>query len=211
MNKFINYDKNILPIPKNKDNSISPRYTILVMDMLNDFVYGRLKSIRARKIIPRIKYLLNFARRKNIPIFYCNDEHLLSDPEIKVWGAHAMKGTKGADVIKEIKPTNKDYEIPKRGYSAFDEMKLENALKSTYNGKGPTTIIMTGIHTHLCIKHSTYDAFRRGYDTIIVEDGVNAFTKKDHVFGLEYMKDNYGAKIKKTSQIIRDINEQSNL
>jgi hypothetical protein len=25
------------------------------------------------------------------------------------------------------------------------------------------------------------------------------------------MKDNYGAKIKKTSQIIRDINEQSNL
>ena len=204
-------NKKSQPVFKIKDNGVSPRYTILVMDMLNDFIYGRLKSDRATKIIPKIKYLLDFARRKNIPIFYCNDEHLSSDPEIRVWGAHAMKGTKGADVVQDIKPTYNDLMIPKRGYSAFDKSRLERALKSTYNGKGPTTIIMTGIHTHICIKHSTYDAFTRGYDTIIAEDGVNAFTKSDHIFGLEYMKANYGTKIKKISEIIRDINQQSKL
>ena len=134
-----------------------------------------------------------------------------TDPEIKFWGHHATKGTKGENVINEIKPTKKDYRIQKRGYSAFDQMKLENALHSTYSGRGTTAIIITGIHTHLCVKHSTYDAFRRGYDTIIALDGVNAFTKKDHVFGLKYMKENYGAKIKKISQIIRAINKQSNL
>ena len=204
-------NKKSLAVSKIKENGVSPRYTILVTDMLNDFIYGRLKSVRARMIIPKIKYLLDFARRKNIPIFYCNDEHLSSDPEIRVWGAHAMKGTKGAKVIQNIKPTNNDLMIPKRGYSAFDDSRLEKALKSTYNGKGPTTIIMTGIHTHICIKHSTYDAFRRGYDTIIAEDGVNAFTKNDHIFGLEYMRANYGAKIQKISEIIRDINQQSKL
>jgi nicotinamidase-related amidase len=204
-------NKKSLAVSKIKENGVSPRYTILVTDMLNDFIYGRLKSERARMIIPKIKYLLDFARRKNIPIFYCNDEHLLSDPEIRVWGAHAMKGTKGAKVIQDIKPTNNDLMIPKRGYSAFDDSRLEKALKSTYNGKGPTTIIMTGIHTHICIKHSTYDAFRRRYDTIIAEDGVNAFTKNDHIFGLEYMRANYGAKIQKISEIIRDINQQSKL
>jgi nicotinamidase-related amidase len=204
-------NKKSQPVFNNKDNGVSPRYTILVMDMLNDFIYGRLKSVRARKLIPKIKYLLDFARRKNIPIFYCNDEHLSSDAEIRVWGAHAMKGTKGADVIQDIKPTYNDLMIPKRGYSAFDKSRLERALKSTYNGKGPTTLIMTGIHTHICIKHSTYDAFTRGYDTIIAEDGVNAFTKNDHIFGLEYMKANYGAKIKKISEIIRDINQQNKL
>ena len=198
-------------VSKYKDYGVSPRYTILVMDMLNDFIYGKLKSVRARKIIPKIKYLLDFARRKNIPIFYCNDEHLLSDPEIKSWGTHAIKGTKGADVIQDIKPTYNDLMIPKRGYSAFDKSRLEKALKSTYNGKGPTTIIMTGIHTHICIKHSTYDAFTRGYDTIIAQDGVNAFTKNDHMFGLEYMKANYGARIQKISEIIRDINQQNKL
>ncbi len=204
-------NKKSLAVSKIKGNGVSPRYTILVTDMLNDFIYGRLKSVRARKIIPKIKYLLDFARRKNIPIFYCNDEHLLSDPEIRVWGAHAMKGTMGANVVRDIKPTNNDLMIPKRGYSAFDKSRLEKALKSTYNGKGPTTLIMTGIHTHICIKHSTYDAFRRGYDTIIAEDGVNAFTKNDHIFGLEYMKANYGVKIHKISEIIRDINQQSKL
>lgn len=204
-------NKKSLAVSENKDNAVSPRYTILVMDMLNDFIYGRLKSARARKIIPKIKYLLDFARRKNIPIFYCNDEHLFSDPEITVWGIHAMKGTKGAEVIQDIRPTYNDLMIPKRGYSAFDKSRLEKALKATYNGKGPTTIIMTGIHTHICVKHSTYDAFTRGYDTIIAEDGVNAFTKNDHMFGLEYMKANYGAKIRKISEIIRDINEQNKL
>jgi isochorismate hydrolase len=122
-----------------------------------------------------------------------------------------MKGTRGADVIKEIKPTKKDYQIPKRGYSAFDQMKLESALHSTYNRRGTTALIITGIHTHLCVKHSTYDAFRRGYDTIIVEDAVSAFSKKDHVFALKYMKENYGSKINKTSQIIKAINKQDNL
>ena len=204
-------DKKSLAASKIKGKGVTPRYIILVTDMLNDFIYGRLKSVRAKMIIPKIKYLLDFARRKNIPIFYCNDEHLSSDPEIRVWGAHAMKGTKGAKVIQNIKPTNNDLMIPKRGYSAFDDSRLEKALKSTYNGKGPTTIIMTGIHTHICIKHSTYDAFRRGYDTIIAEDGVNAFTKNDHIFGLEYMRANYGAKIQKISEIIRDINQQSKL
>lgn len=204
-------DKKSLAASKIKGKGVTPRYIILVTDMLNDFIYGRLKSVRAKMIIPKIKYLLDFARRKNIPIFYCNDEHLLSDPEIRVWGAHAMKGTKGAKVIQDIKPTNNDLMIPKRGYSAFDDSRLEKALKSTYNGRGPTTIIMTGIHTHICIKHSTYDAFRRGYDTIIAEDGVNAFTKNDHIFGLEYMRANYGAKIQKISEIIRDINQQSKL
>ena len=203
-------NKKSLAVSKNKVNEISPRYIILVTDMLNDFIYGRLKSLRAKKIIPKIRFLLDFARKKNIPIFYCNDEHLLSDPEIRVWGIHAMKGSKGAEVVREIKPSNKDLMIPKRGYSAFDS-KLGKVLKSTYNGKGPTTIIMTGVHTHICIKHSAYDAFRRGYETIIAEDGVNAFTKNDHTFGLEYMKVNYGAKIQKISQIIRDINKFSKL
>jgi nicotinamidase-related amidase len=204
-------NKRSLAVSKIKGKGVSPRYIILVTDMLNDFIYGRLKSVRARMIIPKIKYLLDFARRKNIPIFYCNDEHLLPDPEIRVWGAHAMKGTRGAKVVQDIKPSKNDLMIPKRGYSAFDDSRLEKALKSTYNGRGPTTIIMTGIHTHICIKHSTYDAFRRGYDTIIAEDGVNAFTKNDHIFGLEYMRANYGAKIQKISEIIRDINQQSKL
>lgn len=183
-----------------------PRYAILVNDMLNDFIHGKLKCDRAAQIIPKIKLLLEKARQKDIPIFYCNDEHLRIDTyELKLWGPHAMKDSDGAKVIDELRPSANDYIVPKRRYSSFDGTSLDNSLGETYNGKGADTIIMTGVHTHICVKHTVYDAFVRGYDLIVAEDGVEAFTGDDHVAGLKYMRLNYGAKIEKVSDILKSI------
>ena len=183
-----------------------PRYAILVNDMLNDFIQGKLKCDRAAQIIPKIKLLLEKARQKDIPIFYCNDEHLPNDTyELRLWGPHAMKDTDGAKVIDELRPSANDYIVPKRRYSSFDGTSLDSSLEGTYNGKGVDTIVMTGVHTHICVKHTVYDAFVRGYNVIVAEDGVEAFTGDDHVAGLKYMKQNYGARIKKVSDILKSI------
>jgi len=183
-----------------------PRYAILVNDMLNDFIQGKLKCDRAAVIIPKIKLLLEKARQKDIPIFYCNDEHLPNDTyELRLWGPHAMKDTDGAKVIDELRPSANDYIVPKRRYSSFDGTSLDSSLEGTYNGKGVDTIVMTGVHTHICVKHTVYDAFVRGYNVIVAEDGVEAFTGDDHVAGLKYMKQNYGARIKKVSDILKSI------
>ena len=183
-----------------------PRYAILVNDMLNDFIHGKLKCDRAAQIIPKIKLLLEKARQKDIPIFYCNDEHLHIDTyELKLWGPHAMKDTDGAKVIDELRPSANDYIVPKRRYSSFDGTSLDSSLEGTYNGKGIDTIVMTGVHTHICVKHTVYDAFVRGYNVIVAEDGVEAFTGDDHEAGLKYMKQNYGAKIEKVSDILKSI------
>ena len=45
------------------------RYAILVNDMLNDFIHGKLKCDRTAQIIPKIKLLLEKARQKDIQIF----------------------------------------------------------------------------------------------------------------------------------------------
>ena len=183
-----------------------PRYAILVNDMLNDFIYGKLKCDRAAQKIPKIKLLLEKARQKDIPIFYCNDEHLPNDTyELRLWGPHAMKDTDGAKVIDELRPSANDYIVPKRRYSSFDGTSLDSSLDGTYNGKGVDTIVMTGVHTHICVKHTVYDAFVRGYNVIVAEDGVEAFTGDDHVAGLKYMKQNYGARIEKVSDILKSI------
>lgn len=179
------------------------RYAILVVDMLNDFVHGKLKCERAGRIIPNIKLLLDSARKRDIPIFFCNDEHLLIDTyEMKIWGPHAMKGTEGANVIDELKPHDSDYIIPKRTYSAFDGTGLDKALRGVYNGDGADTVIIAGMHTNVCDRHTAYDAFVRDLDIIVPEDGVEAFTENDHLSGLDYMNRIYGAKIKKVSDII---------
>jgi nicotinamidase-related amidase len=184
-------------------NKEKNRYAILVVDMLNDFVHGKLKCERANRIIPNIKLLLDSARKKDIPIFYCSDEHLMIDTyEMKLWGPHAMKGTEGAKVIEELKPHESDYIIPKRTYSAFDGTGLDKALKGVYNGNGANTVIIAGMHTHICDRHTAYDAFVRDLDIIVPEDGVEAFTENDHISGLDYLKKVYGAKIRKVSEII---------
>jgi nicotinamidase-related amidase len=191
-----------------QSNLSDERVAILVNDMLNDFIKGALKSDRASKIISSIKDLIFIARTKCIPVFYCNDEHLENDPELRIWGPHSMKGTEGSQVIPELKPDQRDHIIPKRFYGAFDSTNLDTLLKESYNGKGVRTLIVTGIHTHICIKHTTYGAFTRGYNIIIPEDAVNAFTKEDHEVGLSYIKNHYGAQIMRTSEIIKKLTQE---
>jgi nicotinamidase-related amidase len=193
------------------------RPAVLVIDMLNDFVKGKLKCDRATRIIPNVKQLLENARKRQIPIFYCNDEHLPIDTyEMNLWGPHAMKGTEGAKIIDELKPYDEkktedttktttvaeEYIIPKRTYSAFDGTGLDKALRGIYDGNGADTLIITGLHTNICDRHTCYDAFVRGFNIIVPEDGVEAFTEEEHKSGLEYMKRMYGAKIKKVGDII---------
>lgn len=182
------------------------RYAVLVNDMLDDFVHGNLRSNRALQIVPRLRALLDAARAKDIPIFYCNDEHEISDPEIKIWGPHAIKFTPGSRVIHELEPQPTDFMVSKRSYGSFDNTSLEKLLRSIYEGQGANTLIITGIHTHICVKHTAYGGFIRGFNMIIPEDSVTAFTKENHKSGLQYIKENYGATIKRTSQLFTELN-----
>lgn len=56
-----------------------------------------------------------------------------------------MKGTKGAQVIKELKPTPKDHIITKNTYSPFFNTELKNLLQSFYQAQVANSLIVTGI------------------------------------------------------------------
>lgn len=186
----------------------SSSYAVLVVDMLNDFVYGKLKCSRAKKIIPKIKLLLDASRERGIPIFYCSDAHLKSDSyEFKLWGPHALKNTKGAQIIQDLAPSSSDVIVTKRTYSAFYNTKLDDLLKKKFSNKRPDILIITGIHTNICVRHTAFDAFVRGYDVVIPEDGITSFQEQDHVASLDYMKTNYGVKITKTSKLVEQISK----
>src|SRR5439155_21558220 len=47
--------------------------------------------------------------------------------------------------------------------------------------------IFSGLHTDCCVRHTTADAFFRGYETIIAEDAVNSFTELQYRTGLQYL------------------------
>jgi nicotinamidase-related amidase len=178
---------------------------VIIIDMLNDFVTGDLKTERAEHIIPNLKKLIEAARKHNITVIYSNDAHYPADVEVvEKWGKHAIKGTKGAEVIPELKAAEKDYIVEKRTYSSFYETGLDPLLRSLYRGDGVKTVILGGLHTNICVRHTAADAFFRGYKIIIAKDGVEAFTQEDHEQGLKYLEYVYNAKIKTVDEIIKE-------
>lgn len=179
------------------------RYAVVVVDMLNDFVYGKIKCERAIPMIPRTGEIADAARSAGIPVLYANDSHMRRDFEIYRWGEHAMRGTRGARVIKELKPRKKDTQIPKTTYSSFFNTRLERELKRTHDGKGANTLILSGLHTDCCVRHTCADAFFRGYETIVAEDAVNSFTELQYKTGLQYVRFWYLADILPTKKIVK--------
>ncbi|MEE1426496.1 MAG: isochorismatase family cysteine hydrolase [Acutalibacteraceae bacterium] len=178
------------------------KYAILVVDMLNDFVTGALKCDRGLAIVPKTAELLNGAREKNIPVIFCNDAHLKGiDHELKFWGDHAIAGTEGAKVIPELEVCESDYIVPKRRYSGFFHTDLDLLLREL----GVNTVVLTGLHTHMCVRHTAADAYQLGYDVVAIKDATNSFTAEDYEYGLSYLKGTYDAEITDTDTFLASL------
>lgn len=175
------------------------RYAVIVVDMLNDFVTGALGCERGQAIVPDLKILIDSARDHRIPVIYANDSHLKGiDHELKLWGDHAIRGTEGAEVIPELTPAEQDYVVPKRRYSGFYQTDMEMLLQEL----GVDTVIITGLHAHMCCRHTAADAYYRGYDIVVPRQTTNSFTEEDYQGGLKYLKEVYGATICELSEIM---------
>jgi nicotinamidase-related amidase len=133
---------------------------------------------------------LDSARAAGVPVIFCNDAHIQGiDRELELWGDHAIAGTKGAEVIPELKQSEKDFVVPKRRYSGFFQTDLDILLKEL----GVKTVVMTGLHAHMCVRHTSADAYCLGYDVVVAKEATDSFTEEDYVNGLAYLKTCYGA------------------
>ncbi len=168
------------------------KYALLIIDMLEEFVRGRLRAEAAEAIIPNIGSLLVFARSHGIPVVYAVDSHYPKvDKEFELWGPHAVRGSPEARVVEELKPLESDFVVYKRRYDAFFETDLDLLLREL----GVGAVVLTGIHTHICVLQTAVGAFYRGYRVIVPVDCVAAATKEWHEKGLEYMRSFLGAEL----------------
>ncbi len=172
---------------------------ILVVDMLNDFVTGAGICACGLSVVPRTVKVVNSPRKPGVPVIFCNDAHVKDiDHELKLWGDHAIAGTKGAEIIPELAACDKDYIVPKRRYSGFLHTDLDLLLKEL----GADTVIMTGLHTHMCVRHTTADAYCLGYNIVVAKDATDSFTQEDYDYGIKYLKDVYGAEITDVDSLV---------
>jgi nicotinamidase-related amidase len=172
---------------------------LIIVDMLKDFVDGKLANPRAQAITPPLRRLLDHARKDGWVVIFSNDAHQPGDPELKIWGEHAMAGDPGADVIEELEPREGEIISEKRGYGAFDGTDLDEQLRD----RDVDEVVVTGQHTHICVRHSSYGALIRGYEITVPRDAVCAFEGVDEDDALEYLKATYGATVTTVDELVQ--------
>lgn len=214
---------------------------LLTVDMTNDFL---LKSYnpglaleRGLELVPRIRRLQEAFLKSGLPVIYATDRHLKNDYELKKWGPHSMKGTKGSQIVdglvkenlvvlernwkasdlRRIRKGQFLFEVEKGSYSSFTDnggkpTAMDSLLKRLGFGSGDELCI-TGLHTNCCDKHTAADAWFRGYVPVMVKDCTDAFDDPDGKLGmghdraLNYESYWYDAKVETSADLITELSK----
>ena len=91
------------------------------------------------------------------------------------------RGSKGNEIINELRPLPGEIIIDKTGKGAFYETDLENLLRN----RGITHLVFTGVTTTICVQSTVREAADRGFWTLVLEDGCAAITPELHQSSLE--------------------------
>ena len=155
--------------------------------MLNDFVKedGALPVIGAGKLISRINEAIENFRRKGEPVIFIADAHEPDDKEFNIWPRHCVKGTEGAQVVRELDRRPGDELVEKTTYSAFYNTRLDDVLRE----KGVDEVVLTGILTNICVLHTAADAAMRGYKVRVLKGCVASSTEENHEWALRHMRE----------------------
>lgn len=166
---------------------------VILVDMARDFVEeggfianagGEEYRARARAILEPLSRLVAAARASGAKVVYSTDAHTPDDLEMRKWPPHSMKGTEWAEIVPELAPQPGDLIIPKTTYSGFQSSDMESQLRA----RGIDTLYITGLHTDCCCRHTSGDAFQKGFHLVWVTDCLQAFTQEGHDSGLDYYR-----------------------
>jgi nicotinamidase/pyrazinamidase len=171
------------------------RRALLVIDMLEDFVRpgAPLEVPRTRDILPALRRRVSRARRGGELVVYVCDSHRKNDPEFARmgWPPHAVAGTMGAAVVREISPAPGDVVVEKRNYSGFHRTHLASVLRR----HGVRSLSLSGCVTNICILYTAADAAMRGYDVAVEESVVAGLDDESHRFALDQMEKVLGVRV----------------
>ncbi|MGH9109617.1 MAG: cysteine hydrolase family protein [Acidimicrobiales bacterium] len=163
----------------------SDRTALVVVDMQHDFCsadgYYRRDVGRPAvdEVVSPIRRLADGFRSAGQPVCFTRlvydglermpeRSHQVVPPAWSSSGPRLQRGSRGAEVIEELRPAPGDRIVDKAGYSAFYGTDLEQWLRAESVGR----VAVTGVVAYACVLHTAFDAFVRGFDVVLVEDAV---------------------------------------
>ena len=150
-------------------------------------------------IIPNIHQLIITYRQQSLPVLFTRYALLQTENPGAMgrwWNDVLYDGNTMSSIIDALHPIPSEPVIRKTQYSAFFETDLDTILKSHQ----VTTIVITGVLTHLCCETTARDAFMRNYDIFFVSDATASDTKTLHSASLATLSDGF-ATISNTNEV----------
>jgi nicotinamidase-related amidase len=177
---------------------------LLMIEFQNEWLnptgklYLRFKDAELReRAVKQAKAALDYAHDNGVPVIYTamgfsNDYRELGSsnfglrgliPKAKTW----QNG--GALIHPDFMPRSQDYVIAnKKGGSAFAHTELDFYLRTHHIER----LYIAGFALHVCVLATAWSAHDLGYEVVILEDAVAAFTQEQQDFVLTELCDHIG-------------------
>ncbi len=165
---------------------------LLVLDMQNFFLGRKSHAFvpSARVILPIVRGLIEAFREAGRPVVFTRHSLLAKENAGmmgRFWRDVVREGTPESAIVQELEPTGDDIVIRKSRYSAFFGTDLENALHKEH----VSTLVLTGVITHLCCESTARDAFMRDFEVYAVADCMASWTEDLHLSSLKSLSDGF--------------------
>ena len=160
---------------------------LLIIDVINDLEFAGGEAL-LQHAVPMAKHIATLKRqvkRVRIPVIYANDNFGRWRSDFHRLVRHVRDNDcRGRPLVDLLVPEEDDYCVLKPKHSGFFHTTLDLLLKYLQ----VTTLIITGIQTHICVLFTANDAYIRDLELMIPSDCVAAEQREDHEYALRLMR-----------------------
>lgn len=141
-------------------------------------------AVRTR-VLPNLQRLVQACRGNGLEVIYTVIENLTLDGrdrslDYKLSGISVAKGSRDAQVLREIAPAPDEIVLPKTSSSVFNSTVLAYLLRNI----GIQDVFVAGFLTDQCIDHAIKDGADLGFYMTCVHDACMAETEARHAAAL---------------------------
>lgn len=160
------------------------KQALIVVDVQNDFCPGGTLAVpHGDEVVAPLNKLIDEFLERGAPVYKSRDWHPPTTKHFTAYGGtwpiHCVQNTEGAQFHHDLRNDPRITVISKGlgntdGYSAFDETDLGAQLDKS----GVEEVVVGGLATDYCVKHTVLDALKRGYKVKAIEDAMRAVELK---------------------------------
>lgn len=180
-----------------------PKQALIVVDVQNDFCPGGTLAVpHGDEVVEPLNELIDEFLERGDPVYKSRDWHPPTTKHFAAyggaWPVHCVQNTKGAEFHPALRDDPR-IEVISKGlgdtdcYSAFDETDLAEQLHK----QGVEEVVVGGLATDYCVKHTVLGALKNGFKVKAVSDAMKAVEPGDGDRAIEEMR-SAGAEIVST-------------